>query len=518
MSEDEMQMTINPLPTVTINPAGPFCPNLPPQTLTGSPSGGTWGGAATGNTFNPMTNGPGTHTVTYSFTNSNGCTGMASMNIVVRNGPEVEVDPDPLAFCESELSMLLTASADNGTEPYMFHWSTPSGTADVPTFNAVVSGAHNVTVTDANGCTDSTAVQVTVYINPVIVINDPGPICGGLQFFMITAAPSGGVFDGDFISPQGDLLPDMIPPGTYTISYSVTDNNGCSSEEFMQYTITAIPEAIAGNNGPVCAGQQIVLTANIIGGGTFIEYLWTGPNGYTSNVQNPTDATVGGEYMLQVTVDDCESDVSTTTVVVHDLPEAIAVNGGPYCNGEVIELMGSTNESGTTIIYSWSGPNGYTSDVQNPINATQAGMYALVVSVDGCVSDTTFTEVEFGTSPDVAATNSGPYCAGDLIALFGNTMTTGTVIAYQWTGPNGYVSIAQNPADAVDPGLYTLVVSVDGCMSAIDSTTVTVNPTPQPVIAGQATFCTGFSSMLNAGNGYTGYLWDDASMNQMREV
>ncbi len=518
MSDDDMNVIVNPLPVVQVNPAGPFCPNQSPQTLTASPPGGTWGGAATGNTFNPLTNGPGVHTVTYSFTDANNCTAVDSIDVVVYDGPDVSIDPNPAAFCESENSIQLTASATGGAGNYVYNWTTPGGTGVGPEYNASLPGTHAVTVTDANGCTDSAAVTVVVYLNPEIEINDPGPICGGTQFMTLTATPSGGTFGGSIISSQGDLIPDMIMPGTYTISYSFTDSHDCESTGYLDITIIPVPEAIAANDGPVCSGDQITLTGNYIGIGATIEYHWTGPNGYTSNVQNPTDATIGGTYFLQVVVDDCPSPLDSTEVLVHYLPEAIATNGGPYCNGETIELFGTTFESGITITYTWTGPGGYLSDEQNPTDATAAGMYSLVVTVDGCVSEPASTEVVFGAAPDATASNSGPYCAGEAIALFGGTMTGGTVITYQWSGPNGYLSSDQNPTDAVLQGVYALVVEVDGCASEIASTTVVVDPSPQPVITGQHAFCTGFSSTMDAGAGYSSYLWDDGSMMETREV
>ena len=68
---------------VSISPAGPFTEDAGTQTLSATPSGGTWGGAAASNgTFDPSI-GPGTYTVTYTHTNSNGCTQTDSESITV---------------------------------------------------------------------------------------------------------------------------------------------------------------------------------------------------------------------------------------------------------------------------------------------------------------------------------------------------------------------------------------------------------------------------------------------------
>ncbi|HEY0059765.1 MAG TPA: LamG-like jellyroll fold domain-containing protein, partial [Flavisolibacter sp.] len=68
----------------------------------------------------------------------------------------------------------------------------------------------------------------------------------------------------------------------------------------------------AGNNGPVCVGSTLSLTATTVTGAT---YSWTGPNGFTSSLQNPT-LTYGtanaGVYTLQVTASGCTSTAYTT--------------------------------------------------------------------------------------------------------------------------------------------------------------------------------------------------------------
>ncbi len=70
----------------------------------------------------------------------------------------------------------------------------------------------------------------------------------------------------------------------------------------------------AGNNGPLCTGSTLNLTAPTVNGAS---YLWTGPNGFTSALQNPTltyNAVNAGVYTLQVTRGGCTSTAYTNVV------------------------------------------------------------------------------------------------------------------------------------------------------------------------------------------------------------
>ncbi len=434
MGTDDVELTVNPLPDLEINQIGPYCANITSQLLSAVPGGGTWGGAATGNMFNPMLNGPGIHTVTDTYTDINGCTTTESIDIEVYELPDISIDPDPAVFCDNEAPVQLTATGSGGAGGYTYQWTTPE-TVDGNTFDAFFSGLHTVVVTDDNGCTNSTALAVTFNANPDVQIVDPGPICGNMNVFTLSASPPGGTFLGSYVSAGGVLHPNNIPPGTYQMTYDLVDGHDCEGMDFQNITILPAPNTSATNNGPLCEGDTIL-------------------------------------------------------------------------------LMGVSDTSGASVVYSWTGPNGYVSNQQNPTNATLGGVYAFHASLGACSSAIDSTVVSISPRPDATAQNDGPYCGVQTNQLHGSTTSTDPSIIFHWTGPNGYQSFLQNPVDTLDPGLYSLVVDINGCHSLPATTTVSINPFPQPVIAGQHVFCTGFAAMLDAGAGYSSYLWNDGSQNQ----
>ena len=89
------------------------------------------------------------------------------------------------------------------------------------------------------------------------------------------------------------------------------------------FEVKSPPSApIASNNGPICVGGTLNLFASTVSGAT---YNWTGPNGFTSNSQNPSRANVSaamaGNYTVTVTVNGsgCTSVGASTTVIVNPL-------------------------------------------------------------------------------------------------------------------------------------------------------------------------------------------------------
>ncbi len=82
---DTVVVTVNPLPTVTINPINDFINiNSTPVNLSGTPLGGVfWGNGIAGNLFNATNTGLGTTVISYSYTDGNGCSKTVNKSVIV---------------------------------------------------------------------------------------------------------------------------------------------------------------------------------------------------------------------------------------------------------------------------------------------------------------------------------------------------------------------------------------------------------------------------------------------------
>jgi len=131
--------------------------------------------------------------------------------------------------------------------------------------------------------------------------------------------------------------------GSYTVTLTATNGNGSQTTQ-QTVTVSSTPTAvIASSNSPVITGANIQLTAGTVSGAT---YNWTGPNGFTSSIQNPiltASSSTAGQYCVSVTVNGCTSQTACTQVTISAGSsiienEAFNVNIFPNPTSDVINI------------------------------------------------------------------------------------------------------------------------------------------------------------------------------------
>jgi gliding motility-associated-like protein len=402
-----------------------------------------------------------------------------------------------------------------------YSWSGPDGftsSAQNPSISnadIAMAGAYMITVIAAPGCTDTDTINVTVNALPIATAGSNSPVCVGNT---INLTSSGGISyswggpKGFTSSAQNPSIPNANTSmaGTYTVT--VTAATGCKVTKTTNVIVNSLPIAIAGSNSPVCEGNIINLTSS---GGT--GYSWSGPNGFTSSVQNPSipnaNTAKAGAYTVTVTAATGCTATNTTSVIVNALPIATAGSNSPVCEGNTINL---TSSGGTG--YSWTGPNGFTSSAQNPsipnANTSMAGAYKVTATAaTGCTA-TNKTNVIVNALPIATISSNSPVCAGNTINL---TSSGGT--GYSWSGPNGFINSAQNPsipiANPAMSGAYKVTITAaTGCTNT-NTTSIIVNALPTASITitdnseienNDGIICNGATATLTASGG-TSYIW-----------
>ena len=193
--------------------------------------------------------------------------------------------------------------------------------------------------------------------------------------------------------------------------------------------------------------------------------------------------------------------------------QAVILNEDPFtvCNPQVLPLEAAPLQA---LTFSWSnGDNGPTTNV----DISDAGLLTITAVGEGgtCTSNASITVVNGGGSVPATPTITAPtgVCAGNPLTVTSST----TADEYEWSGPDGFTSSAQNPSAipnvTIDnSGLYRLRVKTGGCYSDFAETQIDVVSPTAFSISGTTNVCVGqsFSLTVNEVSGYN-YQWKNGS-------
>ncbi len=369
---------------------------------------------------------------------------------------------------------------------------------------------------------DSTTCTFQIKINETgdleaTTLDDP--TCAGSDLRLSVNELIGGTYQwsgpGGFIANiQAPTIPNAMTQNSGEYIVKVISTNGCTIKDSIMVGIFSGPEISAMGDGLTCSGENdtIRLFATVTNGIPVQTYTWTGPNGFSTDFQNPIipDATTSNAGLYIVTGTSSNGCADADTVVVGPAgmlaPEIMKdITADTICGNTSVTLTGTAYEG--IVTYNWiAAPEaGLPANVDTNVimvTPTAAGTYtyAYTANLDGnCVSDTARITlvVREGTGAITLASN-GPFECADPSSTINLTTTGGTnVETYAWTGPNNFTSSDQNPIIPISneaAGTYFLTAtSPEGC-ATIDSISVTISTQgAEPVI-------TASTGMINAGN------------------
>ncbi|OWY25597.1 hypothetical protein BVG80_02140, partial [Sphingobacteriales bacterium TSM_CSM] len=456
----------NPAPAVTISGNNSICAGA--TSALSATTGFTqyeWSTGAFGQNINATI--AGTYSVTA--TDANGCTASDSFTLTVNPAATPAITGN-LSICPGGSTVL-----DAGTGYLAYSWSNGSN-GQTATANA--AGAYSVTVTDANGCTGSTAATVTVNTVNTPVIGGNTTICPGSSTILSTSGFSAYNWSTGETTPSVSVSP--AANTTYTVT--VTNAAGCTASNSAIVNILTPPLPDIAGNAAICAGSTGTLNA----GGGFAAYLWS--NGASTSTISVTTA---GTYSVTVSNAQGCTGSDSFAVAVNPLPVVTISGSTTFCAGG-----GTILNAGAGLgSYAWSnGANTAT------ITVTAAGTYGVTVTnANGCTGSAQTTVA--------VSTSLNPNIVGDLTICPGEntTLDAGTGYAsYIWSDGSTGQTLSAGTA-----GTYSVTVSDSGGCTGSVSAVVIANPNPVVNITGNLSFCTGGSTVLDAGGGYATYTWSN---------
>ncbi len=249
-------------------------------------------------------------------------------------------------------------------------------------------------------------------------------------------------------------------------------------------TIITSSGVTASNTGAYCEGATIQLN-----GSPGATYAWTGPNGWTSNVQNPTisNCTIAnaGVYSLTVTGVGCLAAATTTVSITPAITPSAGIDD-TVCFGSPIQLTGSITVATDAKSWSYYAPTVFpvpgvsfspASNNLTPIaSVTQPGTYNFILlesnPICGIVRDTV---VIFVKQMDIQTSYTDPLCGGSA----DGTITVNGVAAYESSFDGGVTWSTNLTGTGFTAGTYNVCVRDNNMCQACGQVTLT---DPAPIV------------------------------------
>jgi hypothetical protein len=422
---------------------------------------------------------------------SNGCSTSTSVNITVNPLPSANAGAD-VTIAQGNSATLLASGGS------AYAWSNGINAA-TQSVSPNTTTTYIVTVTDANGCSATDQVQITVYSLSANASAAQTNICEG-NGTQLNVATTGGIGNNIYTwsANQGNFTsssqnPNVSPSTTTTYTVTVT-SGAVSSISSVTVNVTAKPTANASiTPNVICTGQTAQLNVNA-SGGTNYTFAWSNGASTQSTSVNPSFSST---YYVTVTSNGCSA-ISNTSITVNPAAAANAGTDVFIDQGNSITLIASGGGS-----YQWS--NG-TTTFNNTVSPSTTTTYIVTVTNSSGCTATDEVKVTINPLSANASASANTVCSGASVQLSVNTSgDTGSSSSYLWSSNQASnFSTQRNPT--VTPSnttTYTVVVT-NGTQNSSSSVTIYVNQLPSIIITpSQNTVCSGSAVLLNTAIGGT---------------
>ncbi len=202
-------------------------------------------------------------------------------------------------------------------------------------------------------------------------------------------------------------------------------------------------------------------------------YLWIGPNGFSSSVQNPTIANVtlsaSGTYTLTVTNASGCTATTTVAVTIYKQPTAFAGNPATICPGNTFVLSAATASDYSSLLWTTSG-DGTFNDVTllKPIyipgpNDLSSGTVTLTITAQGFGSNcnpasSSLKLTILNLTASLSHENITCFGAGDGIISVLNAKGGSGVYEFFRDGETNWIQQSDLPFKNVPKGNYTILM------------------------------------------------------------
>jgi hypothetical protein len=389
------------------------------------------------------------------------------------------------------------------------------------------AGTFSVTVTDANGCSDTVSTNITEPSSVQLNTIQSNVTCFNGSDADATATASGGTGSFNFVwSPSGQTTSTATGLGAGLQCVSVSDVNGCLADTCItiiqpavSVTSTASVSSIFTSGSQISCQDSCDGAATVVGlGGTpaVTGYIYQWDANANSQTSDIATGLCAGTY--DVTVTDSLGCSSIASVTVSE-PTAVSVSSSVSSNynGASISCQDSCDgaltalPSGGSAVYTFLWSDGQTTATASGICA---GSYSLTVSDQNGCSSSSSVSISEPTAVSVSSAVSSTYngapiscngtCDGELTAV-GLGGTGG--LSYLWSDAQ-ITAIASGVCD----GTFSVTVTdANGCFDTVsvsisEPSAVTATSTSTDALCNGNSDGTATATALG-GTGVYSYVW-----------
>ncbi len=414
------------------------------------------------------------------FTTANGSVTLACSTM--SNPPSIDESATTITHvnCNGGNDGAINLAVNNGDGTLTYTWSNTTQTTQ--NITNLTQGTYAVTVTDANGDTDTATFTVNEPSAISLSTTSTNETTSGAGDGTINLTVNGGTAPYTYAwTPGGATSQNLtgLSPATYTVV--VTDANNCTATTSATVGTSLTIGNPSGPGGPAgstivtdvtCFGQATGSIDLVFSGGTApFSYNWD--NNATSEDINGLAA---GTYCITVT--DANNNTANACFTINQPSSAINIALDNQTNESVTGssdgAINVTTSGGTApYTYSWTSSTGFTSSSED-ISGLTAGTYNLSVQdANGCTATASYTITELSTplSINSAATQINPVsCFGGSDGGINLNVSGGqTPYTFNWSPAQAN---AANIA-GLTAGVYNVTVTDNTGMQAQSSFTIT---------------------------------------------
>ncbi|MBO7606510.1 MAG: putative Ig domain-containing protein, partial [Paludibacteraceae bacterium] len=341
---------------------------------------------------------------------------MATITVVIPANELLAKAPDDVSVCRGA-SVLLSSEVENPNGDVSYVWSNGSTSKDI-TVSPNTTTTYEVTVTDANGCTSSDDVTVTV--NPLVELSATNlvqTVCVNVSIMDVVITSANAIVTTNTLPigltfSNGRISGTPTTPGNYSVTITANSDQipACESKTLtFSLVVNPLPTFSATKTDVLCKndgnGSISVLSTS---GSMPCQYsIDDGDNYQLSNVFNDL---VPGSYGVKIKDGNgCESNTSSISITE---PNALSVSiSAPEegCPNREYSFNALVTGGTTPYVYQWSGDLYGTSSSAVLSTVKECKSYSVRLHIEdanGCVanaSDVTFTTVD-AVAPTISGT------------------------------------------------------------------------------------------------------------------